>query len=57
MPNRSPSRAWFSICVMDDPFRPGQPPNQFAAAHLVQDIITNNKLFASNATGMLATGG
>ena len=28
----------------------------FAAVHLVQDI-TNNKLFASNATGMLATGG
>lgn len=31
--------------------------NLFAAVHLVQDIITNNKLFASNATGMLATGG
>ena len=31
--------------------------NLFAAAHLVQDIITNNKLFASNASGMLATGG
>jgi hypothetical protein len=30
--------------------------NLFAAVHLVQDIITNNKLFASNATGMLATG-
>ena len=31
--------------------------NLFAAAHLVQDILTNNKLFASNASGMLATGG
>jgi hypothetical protein len=31
--------------------------NLFAAVHLVQDIITSNKLFASNATGMLATGG
>ena len=31
--------------------------NLFAAVHLVQDIITNNKLFASNATAMLATGG
>jgi hypothetical protein len=31
--------------------------NLFAAARLVGDIITNNKLFASNATGLLATGG
>jgi hypothetical protein len=31
--------------------------NLVAAVRLVQDIITNNKLFASNATGMLATGG
>jgi len=31
--------------------------NLVAAVHLVQDIITNNKLFAGNATGMLATGG
>ena len=31
--------------------------NLFAAARLVDDIITNNKLFASNATGLLATGG
>lgn len=31
--------------------------NLFAAARLVHDIITNNKLFASNATGLLATGG
>jgi hypothetical protein len=31
--------------------------NLFAAVHLVRDIITNNKLFASNATGLLATGG
>ncbi len=30
--------------------------NLFAAVHLVQDIITNNKLFLNNATGMLATG-
>ena len=30
--------------------------NLFAAARLVGDIITNNKLFASNATGLLATG-
>jgi hypothetical protein len=31
--------------------------NLFAAAHLVHDIITSNKLFAGNATGLLATGG
>jgi len=31
--------------------------NLFAAVHLVRDILTNNKLFASNATGLLATGG
>ncbi|MFI6447975.1 hypothetical protein [Kitasatospora sp. NPDC050543] len=31
--------------------------NLFAAAHLVADILTNNKLFANNATGLLATGG
>jgi branched-subunit amino acid transport protein len=31
--------------------------NLLAAVHLVQDIITSNKLFASNATGMLAAGG
>ena len=31
--------------------------NLFAAARLVGDIITSNKLFASNATGLLATGG
>jgi hypothetical protein len=31
--------------------------NLFAAARLVHDIVTNNKLFASNATGLLATGG
>jgi hypothetical protein len=31
--------------------------NLFAAAHLVHDIITSNKLFANNATGLLATGG
>ena len=31
--------------------------NLFAAARLVHDILTNNKLFASNATGLLATGG
>jgi hypothetical protein len=30
--------------------------NLFAAARLVGDIITNNKLFATNATGLLATG-
>jgi hypothetical protein len=30
--------------------------NLFAAVHLVRDILTNNKLFASNATGLLATG-
>ncbi len=30
--------------------------NLFAAARLVHDIITNNKLFANNATGLLATG-
>ncbi|QMU76901.1 hypothetical protein GXW83_15365 [Streptacidiphilus sp. PB12-B1b] len=31
--------------------------NLFAAAHLVADILTNNKLFANNAIGLLATGG
>jgi hypothetical protein len=31
--------------------------NLLAAARLVHDILTNNKLFASNATGLLATGG
>jgi len=31
--------------------------NLFAAARLVGDIITNNKLFANNAVGLLATGG
>ena len=31
--------------------------NLFAAARLVVDIVTNNKLFANNATGLLATGG
>jgi len=31
--------------------------NLFAAARLIHDIITNNKTFASNATGLLATGG
>jgi hypothetical protein len=31
--------------------------NLFAAAHLVHDILTSSKLFADNATGLLATGG
>jgi hypothetical protein len=31
--------------------------NLLAAIHLFHDILTNNKLFASNATGLLATGG
>jgi hypothetical protein len=31
--------------------------NLLAAAHLVDDILTNSKLYASNATGLLATGG
>jgi hypothetical protein len=31
--------------------------NLFAAVRLVRDILTNSKLFASNATGLLATGG
>jgi hypothetical protein len=31
--------------------------NLLGAVHLVRDIITNNKLFSSNATGLLATGG
>jgi hypothetical protein len=31
--------------------------NLLAAVHLVHDILTNNKLYASNATGLLATGG
>ena len=31
--------------------------NLFAAARLIGDIITSNKLFAANATGLLATGG
>ena len=30
--------------------------NLFAAAHLVRDILTNNKLFSANAPGLLATG-
>ena len=31
--------------------------NLLAAIHLFHDILTSNKLFASNATGLLATGG
>ena len=31
--------------------------NLFSAVRLVGDIVTNNKLFANNATGLLATGG
>ncbi len=31
--------------------------NLLAAARLVHDILTNNKLYSSNATGLLATGG
>ena len=31
--------------------------NLLAAARLVRDILTNNKLYASNATGLLAAGG
>ena len=31
--------------------------NLFAAVHLVAAILTNNKLFFSNAAGLLATGG
>ena len=31
--------------------------NLIAGARLVADIVTNNKLFANNATGLLATGG
>jgi len=31
--------------------------NLLAAIHLFHDILTNNKLFAGNATGLLATGG
>jgi hypothetical protein len=31
--------------------------NLLAAARLIHDILTNNKLYASNATGLLATGG
>ena len=31
--------------------------NLLAAGHLVHDILTNNKLYASNATGLLAAGG
>ncbi|WP_344440686.1 hypothetical protein [Kitasatospora nipponensis] len=31
--------------------------NVFAAARLVADILTNNKLFANNAVALLATGG
>ncbi|SDS67749.1 hypothetical protein SAMN05216371_0395 [Streptomyces sp. TLI_053] len=31
--------------------------NLYAGIHLVSDILTNNKLFADNATGLLATGG
>lgn len=31
--------------------------NLYAAVRLVTDILTNNKLFVANATGLLATGG
>ncbi|MER6400069.1 hypothetical protein ACFWA9_20550 [Kitasatospora sp. NPDC059973] len=31
--------------------------NVFAGVHLVVDILTDNKLFANNAVGLLATGG
>ena len=31
--------------------------NMLAAGRLFHDILTNNKLYASNATGLLATGG
>jgi hypothetical protein len=31
--------------------------NLFAAAGLVRDLITSNRLFVGNATGLLATGG
>jgi hypothetical protein len=31
--------------------------NLFAAARLVDDILTDSKIFANNATGLLATGG
>ena len=31
--------------------------NLYAAARLVNDVLTSNKIFASNATGLLATGG
>ena len=31
--------------------------NLFSAARLFRDILTNNKVFATNATGLLATGG
>ncbi|MCX4690469.1 hypothetical protein OG401_40315 [Kitasatospora purpeofusca] len=31
--------------------------NLYAGIHLVSDILTDNKLFANNATGLLATGG
>jgi hypothetical protein len=31
--------------------------NLLAAVHLFHDILTNNKLYANNATGLLATGG
>jgi len=31
--------------------------NLLAAIHLIHDILTNNKLYANNATGLLAAGG
>jgi hypothetical protein len=31
--------------------------NLFSAVRLVEEILSNNKLFANNATGLLATGG
>jgi hypothetical protein len=31
--------------------------NLYAAAQLIADILTNNKLYANNATGLIATGG
>jgi hypothetical protein len=49
-------RTWLRI-VTDVMIACVTAANLFAGARLVVDILTNNTLFASNATGLLATGG
>lgn len=49
-------RTWLRI-VIDVMIAFVTAANLYAGVRLVVDILTNNKLFASNATGLLATGG